>query len=126
MPYYIFISPTGEVKEIFQHMNDNHIYSENGVIWERSFSIPQTSIDTQINPHSHRDFIDKTKKKNYSIGDMWSESASLSEKRAKVSGLDEVKQKTIENYEKATGKKHPLTKSKNNIFDLMKDMTKKK
>ena len=128
MGLYIFQHPqTKEIKEVFQHMKEDHIFEQDGVRWDRIFTIPQTSIDTQINPHSSRDFIEKTKKKNYSIGDMWDESSRLSEKRAKVSGRDEVKQKTIDDYcHKTKGKKHPGIKKENTVFDLMKDITKTK
>ena len=53
MPIYIFQNPnTGETKEIVQKMNDLHVYKEDGVLWNRLFTIPQASIDTDIDPLS--------------------------------------------------------------------------
>ena len=49
MPIYLFKNPkNGKVKEVFQSMNSDHIYSEDGVKWERVFTVPQASIDTEI------------------------------------------------------------------------------
>ena len=108
MPLYIFQHPkTKKIKEVIQKMTEEHIYEENGVKWNRIFTNPTTSIDTQIDPNSSRDFIEKTKKKNYSIGDMWDESAVLSEKRAKRMGHDPIKEKEIANYEKKCKTIHP-------------------
>ena len=129
MGLYIFQHPqTKEIKEVFQHMKEDHIFEQDGVRWDRIFTIPQTSIDTVIDPFSCQEFKDKTKsKKNLTLGQAWDISQELSEKREKKAGKDPIKEKVINDYSKKThGKKHPLTKSKNNIFDLMKDMTKKK
>lgn len=107
MPIYIYQHPkTEEVIEIIQGMNDTHEYIKDGVKWTRIFTKPQATIDTQINPNSANDFVNNTKNKNYSIGDLWDKSAELSEKRAK-GGQDPIKQKTIDIYEKKTKKLHP-------------------
>jgi hypothetical protein len=118
MPLYLFQHPkTEEIKEIFQGMNDLHEYSENGTKWLRIFTKPTASIDTKINPNSANDFVNHTKNKNYSIGDMWDISSELSDKRAKVSGQDPVKQKVIDDYEKKTKKLHP-SKTSGEVIEI--------
>ena len=103
MPNYLFENDkTKEVKEFFFHMNDEKIVRG----WTRILTVPNTSIDTQINPNSSSDFINNTKGKNYSIGDLWSKSAELSEKRGGDDN-DPVKKKALDSYKKKTGKPHP-------------------
>jgi hypothetical protein len=111
MPIYIFQHPSSkEVREIVQRVNESHTFEENGVKWNRIFTIPNASIDTKINPHSQKDFTDKTSKKNYTIGDMWDKSAEMSEKRARVLGNDPIKEKAKSDYSKRTKKPHPQAK----------------
>ena len=38
-----------------------------------------------------QDFVEKTKRKNYNLGEMWDASKDLSEKREKERGVDPVK-----------------------------------
>lgn len=82
MPYYLFSHPdTGEVREIFFHMNDEKIYlDENNLKWNREFVVPQASIDANIDPFSKRAFMDKTAKAG-TFGEMFDLSKELSEKR---------------------------------------------
>lgn len=103
MPFYGFRHPkTGEEKEIFQKASEKHVFVDlKGVEWERIFFIPYAKIDSNINPFSEKDFAQKTKSKNYSVGDMWDLSKELSEKRESISGRDEVK----EEYKKSQQKK---------------------
>lgn len=98
-------------------MNDVHEYSEDGVKWERIFTLPEAAIDTKFDPNDNVGFIEKSKKKNMSIGAMWDESARLSEKRAKHGGIDPIKEKAITDYEKKTKKKHP-SKTKGGIVEI--------
>lgn len=118
MPLYLYQNPkTGEVEEVIQKMNDEHTFFKNGVQWHRIFTKPTASIDTRIDPNNPRDFIEKTKKKNMSIGNMWDESANLSEKRSKATGRDEIKEKEIQKYETKTKKKHP-SKTQGGIIEI--------
>ncbi len=107
---YLYKNPeTGEIKEIVQGMNDVHEYEEDGVEWNRVFTVPQASIDTKIDPFSKNAFIDKTRN-NSTMGDMWDRSRELSDRRAQESGegVDPVKQKYIKDYKKKRGgKDHP-------------------
>ena len=108
MPYYLYQSKNGEIKEILQKMSEEHVYIENGEKWARIFSIPTASIDTKFNAFSDRDFVEKSKKKNMSVGSMWDESKIQSEKRANILGKDPIKEKAENDYTKKTTKKHPL------------------
>lgn len=116
MPIYLYENPkTKEVKEVLQGMNDVHEYSENGVKWNRIFTKPTASIDTQLNPNSAADFVNSTKNKNYSIGDLWDKSAELSEKRGGKE--DKLKQKALDDYKKKTGKHHP-SENKTGVIEI--------
>lgn len=112
MPVYIFKKP-GENKyvEVFQKMKDPHTYEdESGKKWERVFTSPNANSNTQlVNANTTAEgFINKTKEKNYSLGDMWDLSRDLSEKRKNVAGIDHVKEKAKKNYERKCKKPHPL------------------
>jgi len=110
MPIYVYKHPeTDECREIFQGMNDEHVYSEEGVEWQRVFLSPNASIDSSIDPFSKKQFIDATENKKGTIGDMMDMSKELSEKRAeKIGGKDPVKEKFYDNYAKErNGAAHP-------------------
>jgi len=108
MPVYLFKNPkNGKVKEIVQSMNENHVYFEDGIQWERVFTIPQSNIDTQIDPFSESEFKNKTSGKRETLGDLMDRSKELSEKRQRAAGTDPVQKKFFEDYSKKTnGKKH--------------------
>lgn len=110
MPIYLYEHPkTKKVKEIVQTMNEPHVYEENGITWNRVFTVPQASIDANIDPFNQQQFIDKTGSKNGSVGDVWDRSAELSAKRAeKAGGVDPIKEKYYKKYSKTRkGKPHP-------------------
>ena len=99
-------------------MNDEHSFTdEKGVKWNRIFTKPQAAIDTQFSATDSRDFIQKTRGKNYSLGQLWDKSAELSEKRGGMSGQDEVREKAESAYKEKTGKKHPHSKKKQ-VFEI--------
>ena len=61
MAMYLFYNPeTHEIREVFQKTNEPHVYSTEGVVWERIWTVPQMSVDTKINPNSSKQFIEKT------------------------------------------------------------------
>jgi predicted nucleic acid-binding Zn ribbon protein len=108
MGFYVYCNPeTGEVKEVLQKMNDEHVYEENGVKWSRVFTVPQVGIDTvKINPFSKNDFLKKTEK-NGTIGSLLDRSKEMSEKRKDKEGYDPVQQKYFSEYSaKRKGRKH--------------------
>lgn len=112
MPIYIFQrESTKEVKEVFQNMNDKHEYfgadgSEND--WKRVFTVPNASIDTNVDPFDSKQFVERTGAKKGTIGSLMDQSKELSEKRAeKNGGVDPVKEKYFQNYSKQrNGAKH--------------------
>ena len=110
MPIYVYKNPeTNEYREVFQGMNDKHIYSEDGVEWKRVFLSPNASIDSSIDPFNKQQYMDATHKKKGTMGDMMDLSAELSAKRSeKVGGLDPVKENFYDNYAKERkGAQHP-------------------
>lgn len=114
MPIYLFQNPkTGKVKEVFQSMNDPHVYSEGEIEWQRIFTIPQASIDTEIDAFSEDSFKKKTAGKRETLGDLMDRSKELSEKRQSIAGTDPVQNKFFEDYSKTRkGKKHPKDPSR--------------
>ena len=110
MPIYLYQNPkTGKVIEVIQTMSQKHEYFDNsGLEWKRVFTVPLTSIDTEIDPMSQRDFVEKTGKKKGTIGDLFDKSKELSAKREKIQGKDSVKEKYWKQWSKErAGKKPP-------------------
>lgn len=99
MPVYLFKNPnTEEIVHVVQSMNDDHEYSENGVKFERVFTIPNATIDDNIDPNSSQAFIEKTGKMKGTLGEIWDYSQELSNKRKKMYGEDPVRQKAESKY----------------------------
>ncbi len=110
MGVYIFQNPkTGTIKEVFQKISEEHIFvDEKGLKWDRIFTIPHASIDTQIDAFSERDFSEKMKKKKGTVGDLMDASKEASEKRQSIAGKDPTKEKYFKNWsKKRMGRKHP-------------------
>ena len=128
MPIYEYRNPdTGKTVEVIQGMKDNHEFTDdNGVKYERVFSIPNASIDTQIDPFNVDRLMDKTRKKQ-TVGEMWDHAEELSNKRAeKAGGTDPIKEQYLKDYsKKRKGKRHPsANKGKDIEVDLSKHMKK--
>lgn len=115
MPQYIFCNPLQEDQtvEVFFHMNDKKFYiDENGVEWRRVFTVPQASIDSDIDPNNRQEFARRAAKYS-TIGDLADKSRELSEKRKSKEGFDPVEKKFFSDYSAARkGAKHPLDKPK--------------
>jgi hypothetical protein len=111
MPLYTYENPkTGETIDIIQTMSEKHQYiDQEGLEWKRVFQVPNASVDAQIDANNPIAFIDATKNKKGTYGDLLDKSAELSEKRAKDhGGKDPVKEKFLQDYaSKTNGKKHP-------------------
>jgi Ni/Co efflux regulator RcnB len=110
MPVYIYKHPEEEeYVEILQGMNDEHVYEQDGLAWERVFLAPNASIDSQVDPFSSRQFVDTTAQKKGTVGDLLDYSAELSHERAQKSGgKDPVKEKYYKNYSASRkGAMHP-------------------
>ena len=113
MAIYLFEHPTtGEIREVYFKLDDKKEYfgeeDEETVKWYRRFTIPYTASNSQIpDPFSQKDFLNATRNKNMPFGDMWDESAKMSEKRAKIAGKDPLKKKYYDGYSsQRKGKKH--------------------
>ncbi|HIN88538.1 MAG TPA: hypothetical protein EYN05_07790 [Nitrospinaceae bacterium] len=100
MPVYLFENPeTGEAVEVTQRMNDPHVYvDDDGQEWNRVWHIPNAAIDTQIDPHSSKDFVEKTRNKKGTIGDLWDAAKEAGEKRKNMDGDDKIQQKWYKQY----------------------------
>lgn len=109
-PIYIYKHPENEKHiEVFQTMMEDHVYVDSdGLEWKRVFTIPNASIDSQIDPYSSKEFVQKTENKKGTIGDMMDYSKEMSEVRSeKNGGIDPVKEKYFKDYSaKRNGEKH--------------------
>jgi hypothetical protein len=104
MPIYSFVHPsTLEEKEIVQSMNEPHVFiDEKGVEWRRLWTAPNARVDSDIDPFDSKAFVEKTKDKKESMGDIWDRSKEMSMKRAqKNGGKDPVKEKYLKDYSKS-------------------------
>jgi hypothetical protein len=114
MPIYLYQNVnTQEVREVIQGMNDRHEYygneNEPEEGWERIYTVPTASIDTKQDPFSANQFLDITKNKRGTYGNMLDYSKELSDKRASIiGGQDPIKQEYYKQYSKdRRGAKHP-------------------
>jgi len=99
MPFYLFEDPTsGEVKEIFFKMNDIKTYQENGVEWIRVYTVPQATIDANIDPYSSQAFVDKTRRAG-TIGELIDMSKEMSERRGGIKN-DPIKKAHVKQWRK--------------------------
>lgn len=104
MPEYVFSSPDGrQTVTVIQRMSEPHRYFRDGLEWGRVWSLPQAAIDTKWDPMDSRDFVEKTGKRRGTIGDLWSKSAELGQKREEIIGKDPVKEKHLEAERKRRG-----------------------
>ena len=122
MPYYIFSNPNkpSEVIEVFFSMKDKKEYIKNGIKWNREYIIPQASFNTKIDPLSSKDFVNKTRDKTGSIGNILDESKELSLKRTEIIGNDPIKNKWYSNWQKRRKKIHPDVQKQKGKEDLAK------
>jgi len=111
MPTYLYQHPTTqEVVEVKQRISDTHEYVDgNGVVWNRVFTVPYTSIPnmTRIDATSEHEFMKKTQDFQGNIGDLIDASKDLSEKRKNELGSDPVQENFHKKYSKdRKGLKH--------------------
>mgnify|MGYP001601339371 CR=1 FL=1 len=93
---YIFENPeTGEVTEVVQTFDEPHVYSRDGVKWNRVWTAPNAAIDSRIDPFDSARFVDKTANGKLRLGDLWDQSRDLSEKRKDKLGYDPIKEKHL-------------------------------
>jgi hypothetical protein len=108
MPQYIYRNPkTGKFKEVIQRMTEPHVYSEDGVEWERIFTIPQAAMDTILDPFKAEDFNKKTSKPG-TMGELYDRAQEMSEKRKDKDGVDVITNKHWQDWsKKRKGRKPP-------------------
>lgn len=109
MPTYTFVSPDGST--IDKHLNMQQppeAYREQvieGRVYKRVYEVPQMAINTAPGTSSG-DFHRKTAGKNMTIGAMQDLSKEMSHERAAKDGVDIVREKHYQTYEKNVGAKH--------------------
>tara|TARA_Y100000361_G_scaffold69343_1_gene61199 strand:- start:5102 stop:5482 length:381 start_codon:yes stop_codon:yes gene_type:complete len=110
MPLYTFSHPeTGELKDVFFHMNDEKFFTdEDGVEWTREYSSPELNATGSTDAWNSKQFVEKTAKGG-KLGDMLDMSADLSKERASQNGgVDPLKEKYYKRYSKERrGAIHP-------------------
>ena len=109
MPIYVYKHPDKEeYEEVVQGMNEDHVFSKDGVEWQRVFLAPNAAVSSDTDPFNANSFIEKTGNMKGTIGDMVDYSKELSEKRIEKTGNDPVKEKFYKDYaSRRGGKKHP-------------------
>ena len=125
MPTYIYRDlESGETKEVIQRMDEEHVYFENGIMFERVFTVPHPPVIdsiSNINPFSPKEYVHATGKKKGTLGDLFTASAELSEKRTASAGVDHIKESSWKNYEKS----RPNSVHPSRAKQLMKENIKK-
>lgn len=112
MPEYIYKHPKRE-KYVFviQTMNEEHTFADaSGTKWERVFTVPQAVVKERIDEFNSHQYVDITKRKKGTVGDLLDFSEELSAKRAQNTdnGRDPVKDKFYDDWSaKRHGRIHP-------------------
>jgi len=108
MPEYTYKHPDREeYEDVYQSMSEEHVFSKDGVEWERVYTNPQINANGgKIDPFSNKEFVDKTGRMKGTMGDLFDLSAEMSHERAEKEGKDPVKEKFLTDYKKKTGKTH--------------------
>lgn len=110
MPIYIYSHPTTlETIEIVQSIKEEHKYIDsNGVVWNREFTVPTAATDTKWDENNPQDFVEKTRNKRGTLGQMEDKAKEISLKREAKEGKDGVKEQMYKNYsKKRNGAIHP-------------------
>jgi hypothetical protein len=125
MPIYLFQDPrTEKIVEVIQGMNEKHVFfDEDGVEYNRIYTIPSSSIDSKIDPFSSKDFADKTRNKKGTVGDLLNMSKELSEKRGGDKS-DPVLKNYFSSYEKEKGVRHSSQVKKEKLEKANKKLKK--
>lgn len=110
MPIYQYQDPgTGELKDVFQNINDEHVYYQDGVKWNRiwSYTFSASSSSSRIDPFDVNAFVRKTNETKGTIGDVLDLSKELGERRKQIAGEDPVKKQWTEEYSKKRNGRKP-------------------
>jgi hypothetical protein len=108
MPEYLYENPeTREVISVVQGINEDHSYTKEGIEYQRVFTSPNMAVDSDYSSLSEQQFVESTKNKKGTLGDIWDASKEASLKREKIYGKDPIKEKYYKNYsKKRKGSKH--------------------
>ena len=100
-----------------QGIDEEHTYSEEGRVFNRVFTVPNASIDSDVDPFSAEQFSEKTKNMKGTMGDIWDYSKELGEKRRQTTGgEDPVRKKAEKKYsDKRRGMKYQEKSGPNKI-----------
>lgn len=121
MPTYLFLNEiTGETKEVILGINEKkECFDEFGNKLQRLWTAPNAASDTKLDPHDSKAFARATGTKKGTLGDLWDTSRDLSDKRAKATGKDPVKEKYLNDYEKVrNGAVHPSRIDPNKTHEI--------
>jgi len=98
---YLYENPNneGEIVEVSQKMTDTHeFFGEDGVKWQRVWTVPSMIMDNKIDPFSQKDFVKKSKGMS-TMGEAWDLSADMSKMREeKIGGADPIKEKASKEF----------------------------
>jgi len=102
MPIYLFSNPAdeNEIVEVVMSVHDEHVYSKDGVKWDRVFTKPTASVDTKLDENNPKSFVKYTATRAGTLGELQDISAELSQKREEKNGIDPVKEQFYEKYKK--------------------------
>ena len=109
MPIYEFRHPEHPIMiEEIQKMSDPHVYiDDDGVEWVRVWSVPNAAVDTCNDAFDSKKFVDSTRNKKGTYGDLLDQAKEASQKRIQKLGYDPVKQDYYKKYsEERNGMKH--------------------
>lgn len=112
MPVYLYENPeTKEVVEVLQKVSDKHEYiDEKGISYTRVWTPPQVTASLGIDAFSSKAFVEKTRGKNLSVGDLWDMSAEMGDRRENKDGVDFIrKNHDDKQIKKRKGKKLPTS-----------------
>lgn len=120
MACYLYQHPkTKKIVEVIQRMTEPHVYSEDGIEFNRIFTIPNPSFDTKINPFSSKEFSSKMGRKKGKLDDMYREAEELSQIRKDKAGKDPIQEKYYSDWsKKRRGKKHPNLTNKSAPLEI--------
>lgn len=125
MPIFLYRHPnTQEIREVIQSVHEEHSYTdESGLKWEREFTIPTASIDSNIDPFDHKRGLEKLKNTKGSLGDLQDFAKIQSDRREEKTGtIDSVKKKSYDDYAAKRGGKRPIQERQEKVKKLTKEV----
>ncbi len=109
MPSYDFAAPDGTTFTVYLDLKQPAIaYREqviHGQVCKRVYEVPQMAVNTAAGT-GRDDYRRKTEGKNLKVGEMQEISKEMSHERAAKEGVDPVKERYYQTYEKDIGVKH--------------------